>query len=152
MNTVEVVYSWPEPESLPDPEPEPELEIELESDSEPGLDPESLPDLLVESPDCPGLDSKRLGVVGEDKRAVVQGHTVCQLVWVTVVTALAVETLARSKVLVKKERVNRMLGGYGDKQMQLMTEMRGKPLVKECGKTANRSDQKCFSEHFVVLL
>lgn len=110
-NTVEVVYCCPEPEPLLDPEPEPE--IELESDSEPELDPESLPDVLVESPDCPWLDSKRLGVVGEDKRAVVQGHTVCQLVWVTVRTALAVETLARSKVLVKKERVNRMLGGYG---------------------------------------
>lgn len=111
--TVEVVYSCPEPEPLLDPEPEPEPEIELESDSEPELDPESLLDLLAESPDCPGFDPKRLGVVGEDKRAVVQGHTVCQLVWVTVMTALEVETLARSKVLVKKERANRMPGGYG---------------------------------------
>jgi hypothetical protein len=112
VNTVEVVYSCPEPEPLLDPEPEPEPEIELESDSELELDPESLPDALVESPDCPGLDPKRPGVVGEDKRAVVQGHTVCQLVLVKVMT-LAVETLARSKVLVKKERVNRMPGGYG---------------------------------------
>jgi hypothetical protein len=105
VKTVEVIYSCPELETLLDPESTPEPEFEL--------DPESLPDVLVKSPDFPGLDSKRLGVVGEDKRAVVQGHTVCQLVLVKVTTALVAEILARSKVLVKKERVNRMPDGYG---------------------------------------